>query len=190
MSVIENLMGVLVIYDAIIAGYGPTGAVAANLLGDAGLNVLVVEPSLEIYDIPRAVHFDGEVMRIFQAMGLAEAAQAFSAQGQKLRFTNGRNWDLFEQDLTVVPRRHGWFNNHFFNQPRMEECLRSSLVKHPNVKVRLGWSVSSLSQADEGVTVQLVQAELNRVTDEADQQVLATEVVQAHYLLGLSLIHI
>ena len=40
MSVIENLMGVLVIYDAIIAGYGPTGAVAANLLGDAGLNVL------------------------------------------------------------------------------------------------------------------------------------------------------
>ena len=184
MSVIENLMGVLVIYDAIIAGYGPTGAVAANLLGDAGLNVLVVEPSLEIYDIPRAVHFDGEVMRIFQAMGLAEAAQAFSAQGQKLRFTNGRNWDLFEQDLTVVPRRHGWFNNHFFNQPRMEECLRSSLVKHPNVKVRLGWSVSSLSQADEGVTVQLVQAELNRVTDEADQQALATEVVQAHYLLG------
>ena len=184
MAVTENLMGVFVIYDAIIAGYGPTGAVAANLLGDAGLNVLVVEPSLEIYDIPRAVHFDGEVMRIFQAMGLASAAQAFSVQGQKLRFTNGRNWDLFEQDLTVVPRRHGWFNSHFFNQPRMEECLRNALAKHPNVTVRLGWSVSSLSQTDEGVTVQLVRAESDQVTDEVDQQALTAEVAQAHYLLG------
>jgi len=54
-------------YDVVIAGYGPTGAVAANLLGAKGHRVLVVEPALTVYDIPRAVRFDGEVMRIFQA---------------------------------------------------------------------------------------------------------------------------
>ena len=46
-------------YDVVILGFGPTGAVAANLLGASGHRVLVVESELEIFDIPRAVHFDG-----------------------------------------------------------------------------------------------------------------------------------
>ena len=52
--------------DVAIVGYGPVGALMANLLGQAGLQVDVFERDTAIYDLPRAVHFDGEVMRIFQ----------------------------------------------------------------------------------------------------------------------------
>ena len=44
----------------------------ANQLGLVGLSVLVLEKDAEIYPLPRAIHFDGEVMRIFQSAGLAD----------------------------------------------------------------------------------------------------------------------
>jgi len=36
-------------YDVAVIGYGPTGVTAANLLGAAGLRVVVLERDAEIY---------------------------------------------------------------------------------------------------------------------------------------------
>ena len=44
-------------YDIAIIGYGPVGAMAANMFGSSGLNIVVIEPKKEIWDIPRAVAF-------------------------------------------------------------------------------------------------------------------------------------
>ena len=57
--------------DVCVVGYGPVGATLACLLADAGLSVLVLERDAEVYRLPRAVHFDDEVMRVFQTLGLA-----------------------------------------------------------------------------------------------------------------------
>jgi len=57
-------------FDVAIIGYGPAGATLANLLGQYGLSVLVLEREAEIYPLPRAIHFDGEVMRVFETAGL------------------------------------------------------------------------------------------------------------------------
>lgn len=81
-------------YDVVISGYGPTGAVAANLLGKRGLRVLVVDQSDEIFQIPRAVHFDGEVfgaygrragsdLRAEIAGGVARLASGLRGEGGK-----------------------------------------------------------------------------------------------------------
>ena len=59
-------------YDVALVGYGPTGATLANLLALQGLNVLVLEREAKIYHLPRAVHFDDEVMRVFQTVGIAD----------------------------------------------------------------------------------------------------------------------
>ena len=52
------------VFDVAIIGYGPAGATLANLLGPYGVSVLVLEREAEIYPLPRAIHFDGETMRV------------------------------------------------------------------------------------------------------------------------------
>ena len=59
-------------FDVAIIGYGPVGATLANLLGMSGLKVVVLEREPSVYHLPRAVSLDGEGMRLFQTMGLAE----------------------------------------------------------------------------------------------------------------------
>ena len=52
-------------------GYGPVGAIFANLLANYGLRIAVVERAAAIYDKPRAITLDHEALRVFQACGLA-----------------------------------------------------------------------------------------------------------------------
>ena len=66
--------------DVVISGCGPSGALLANLLGQAGRSVVVLERADQIYDLPRAVHFDAEIMRVFQGLGLAEQMSAISGE--------------------------------------------------------------------------------------------------------------
>ncbi|MCY4500221.1 MAG: FAD-dependent monooxygenase, partial [Alphaproteobacteria bacterium] len=54
--------------DIAIVGLGPVGATLANLLGRLGLRVDVFERDRTAYALPRAVHFDDEVMRVFQSI--------------------------------------------------------------------------------------------------------------------------
>ena len=93
--------------DVAIVGYGPVGALLANLLGQVGLSVEVFERDREIYDLPRAVHFDGEVMRIFQSAGLADriaAATRTSAKG--MHFINTAGQTLMIRRGIEIGRAH------------------------------------------------------------------------------------
>ena len=170
----------MLVYDIVIAGYGPTGAVVANLMGAQGHKVLVIEPELDIYDIPRAVHFDGEIMRIFQDLGLAQEINGLASPGEMLKFVNGRGWTLFQQDLSVVKRQHAWFNNLFFDQPRLENCLRNGVQRYPNIEERLGWLVTDLgSQTSDAEVFDL------QISPVSQQSVAGkTEQIRTRYLLA------
>ena len=160
-------------YDIVIAGYGPTGATAANLLGAQGLKVLVVDPSLEIFDIPRAVHLDGECMRIFQQTGLAHAIANGIRQISGLRFLNAKGHLLMEQHLAELPHPNYWDNDLMFNQPRLEGLLRESVEQFSNVEIRLGWGLQSIQQHDDQVEITLQASEGGE-----------TDTVQCAYLLS------
>ena len=56
-------------YDVVIVGLGPTGGTLANLLAIQGFSILILEKENSFYPLPRAVHFDDEVMRVFQTIG-------------------------------------------------------------------------------------------------------------------------
>ena len=58
--------------DVLICGLGPVGQLLALLLGDLGVKVIAVDEATEPYDLPRAAVVDDEVLRIFQAAGVAE----------------------------------------------------------------------------------------------------------------------
>src|ERR1700716_1483522 len=66
-------------YDALIVGYGPVGATLAALLVRHGLRVAVAEQATGVYDKPRAITLDHEVMRVFQACGAAGGIEKSAA---------------------------------------------------------------------------------------------------------------
>ena len=59
--------------DVAVVGFGPTGAVLAALLGQAGLTVWVGDKSRALYDKPRAIAMDHEILRVLQQLGVVEA---------------------------------------------------------------------------------------------------------------------
>ncbi len=135
--------------DVAILGYGPVGALLANLLGQAGLSVAVYERGTAIYALPRAVHFDGEVMRIFQSVGLAEKIAATARASSKgMHFVNAYGQTLMVRRGTDGPGPHGWAGNWYFHQPELEEILRAGVARFPNVTVHLGREIADMDELD------------------------------------------
>jgi 3-(3-hydroxy-phenyl)propionate hydroxylase/flavoprotein hydroxylase len=57
------------LYDVLIVGYGPTGMLAAALLGRAGHRVGVFERHKTLYNLPRVSIVHDDVLRMFQEVG-------------------------------------------------------------------------------------------------------------------------
>jgi 3-(3-hydroxy-phenyl)propionate hydroxylase len=140
-------------YEVAIVGYGPVGQAAANLLGARGFRVAVFEIATSVYNLPRAAHFDGEVMRIWQSMDLAEATMSASAPIAGVRFVNGHGDVLFGLDAPERATPSGWFAGYLFYQPDLEQVLQDGVARYPNVDVFPGHEVTSVSQDAEGVTL-------------------------------------
>ncbi|HLG45298.1 MAG TPA: bifunctional 3-(3-hydroxy-phenyl)propionate/3-hydroxycinnamic acid hydroxylase [Reyranella sp.] len=135
--------------DVAILGYGPVGALLANLLGQAGLSVAVYERETAVFPLPRAVHFDGEVMRIFQSVGLAERiAQETRHSSQGMHFVNAEGQTLMVRRGIDGPGPHGWPNNWYFHQPALEEILREGVARFANVTVHLGREIADVGDLD------------------------------------------
>jgi 3-(3-hydroxy-phenyl)propionate hydroxylase len=133
--------------DVAILGYGPVGALLANLLGQAGLSVAVYERDTAIHPLPRAVHFDGEVMRIFQSAGLAERiAGASRPSSQGMHFVNAEGRTLMVRRGIDGPGPHGWANNWYFHQPALEQILRDGVGRFANVDVHLGREIADMTE--------------------------------------------
>ena len=144
-------------YDVAIVGYGPSGATLANLLGQAGLSVLVTDREAGIYPLPRAIHFDGEVMRVFQSIGLRPRVEAIARAGlEGMHFVNAEGETLLVRGGTSTIGPHGCATNYYFHQPELEEVLRAGVARFGSVQVRLRHEVTGLHDDGDGVTLDLV----------------------------------
>lgn len=123
-------------FDVAIIGYGPSGATLAHLLGLCGLDVLVLERDGAIYHFPRAVHFDDEVMRVFQTIGLADAIAAGTLVNPGMRFVDPDGKLLLDWSRPQNIGRHGWHASYRFHQPTLERVLNEEIARYPNVQVR------------------------------------------------------
>ena len=142
------------IFDVAIVGLGPTGATLANLLGGAGRSVLVLEKEAGIFPLPRAIHFDGEVLRIFQSAGLRDQTLAISRPGiQGMHFVNGAGETMLIRGGTAAAGPHGCANNYYFHQPQLEAVLREGLTRFPNVEVKLRHELISVEQDDQATSL-------------------------------------
>ena len=149
-------------FDVVIVGLGPAGATLANLLGQAGISVTVFEREAQIYPLPRAIHFDGEVMRIFQSIGLRPQVQEISRAGLKgMHFVNAQQETLLIRGGTGLNGPHGCANNYYFHQPELEQVLRTGLTRFNNVSVSLEHEVTSIETTGEHVNLTVLDKRLN-----------------------------
>jgi 3-(3-hydroxy-phenyl)propionate hydroxylase len=142
-------------FDVAIVGYGPAGAVAAALLGQAGLKVHVCDRLRGVYEIPRAIALDHEILRVFQQIGLVEAiapylepftpSEYFGVDGQLIR----------RMTMVDPPYPQGYTPSVVFSQPPVERALRERVAQLPNVTVALGTELRALAQDAEGATLSL-----------------------------------
>lgn len=148
--------------DCVVVGGGPVGLLAAVFLGQAGLQVSVVERWPQRYPMPRACTIDHEALRILQASGLmADHADMFEpSQGDRggYEFRNGEGELLQAIDWNRAAES-GWANTNGFYQPDLEATLEDLAVATPGVTVHRGWTFQALTQDQEGVSVHVAPTE-------------------------------
>lgn len=59
-------------FDVIIVGYGFVGVMVVGLFVSWGWKVVVIDCMIDVYFLFWVVNFDGEIMCLFQEMGLVE----------------------------------------------------------------------------------------------------------------------
>ena len=139
--------------DVAIIGYGPAGATLANLLGQSGISTLVLEREEAAYHLPRAVHFDDEVMRVFDTIGLAEAMEPTVHVSPGMRFMDAAGRCLLEWPRPKERTPQGWHASYRFHQPELECILRQGLQRFPSVSVRTRVEALAVDEDADGVTV-------------------------------------
>ena len=75
-------------FDVAICGYGPVGAVFSILLAQYGYQVLIIEKNEGPSPTARAINTDGEQLRVFDKLNIAEEIVANSNQIEKVHFSN------------------------------------------------------------------------------------------------------
>ncbi|WP_246731846.1 bifunctional 3-(3-hydroxy-phenyl)propionate/3-hydroxycinnamic acid hydroxylase [Methylocapsa sp. S129] len=160
-------------YDVAIVGYGPVGAILANLLGRDGHSVLVVDQMLDIFDKPRAINIDHEVMRVLQSVGLGEAVNRIVTPHLGTDFVglDERLIKIFNPIEPPYPLH--WHPNLMFIQPEFEPILRDGVKRFARVDIRLGCKALNVAQNDEEVELEI-----------QERDGVAPRTVRARYLVA------
>ena len=142
-------------YRVVVVGHGPAGVIAASLLGHRNIRTLAIDRQRDVYDKPRAIAIDHEILRLFDNLGIAgqlhpyiapfPASEHFGARGQLIR----------RIDMVSEPYPLGYTPTMVFTQPPVEEILRAHARSLPSVVVELGTELLRLGEAPDGVTLEL-----------------------------------
>lgn len=160
-------------FDVAVVGLGPVGASLANLLALRGVSVVVLEREGDVYPLPRAIQFDGEIMRTFQTIGIAEELLPDLVVAARMLFIDEEGHTLIDWKRPTDIMPQGWNTSYRFHQPTLERALRSRLETSDEVTVHLGTEVNAIDDRGDRV-----------VLDVRDVVTGRTRQVSARYVVG------
>ena len=147
-------------FDVVIIGFGPTGATLANLLGLAGVSTLLMNREKQSCMLPRAVHFDGEVMRVFQTIGISDQLAERVIVNAGMHFVNkDTGAPLLDWSRPQEIGEHAWYPSYRFHQPELERELHENLKQFPSVEIRKGCEAQEIREHEESVQVHYEELE-------------------------------
>ena len=134
----------------VIVGAGPVGVAAATLLGQYGVDCLVLDRWDGVYPQPRAVHLDDETYRILGRLGIGGQFAAVSRPTRGLQLVDRNHRVLAVFDRTGDHGRHGHPEANMFDQPELEQLMRTNLKGQTTVNLRGNVDVTDIAQDGQG----------------------------------------
>lgn len=131
-------------YDVVIVGLGPTGGTLANLIALNGFSVLILEREKSFYPLPRAVHFDDEIMRVFQTIGITNDFLKYTIINKGTKFVNSKGKVILDWPRPKKVTENGWYPSYRFNQPDLERQLRKKLKEYKRVQIKQNTEVKKI----------------------------------------------
>lgn len=139
-------------FDVVVVGFGPVGTVMAALLARRGISVLAVDRDVELFPLPRAAHFDQEMMRVLQELDCAHLVGPATIVNPGMDFLNADGEVLLSM-RPDGPTPSGWPASVLFFQPDLELVLRDA-AHRAGATVRLGTAVEAVHDRGDHVDVQ------------------------------------
>ena len=140
-------------FDIAICGYGPVGSTFAGLMGKLGHKVLVIERNIGPSPTARAINTDGEQLRTFDRLGIAEKVVENSHEVHCVHFGDANLNPIQTIEQPVGVSAMGWPNQVLFYQPELEGFIRASVESESNVVIEEGTELLSFDDTPEGVTL-------------------------------------
>ena len=138
----------------LIAGAGPVGLSAANLLAGAGIPVAVFEAAARLPDTLRASTFQPPTLDMLARFGVTQDLMAMGNVAPRVQYRNRHGW-VAEFDLAMLANE----TQHPFRlqceQFRLNRLLAARLAAYPHASLEYASEVMALEQDDASVTLAL-----------------------------------
>ena len=149
--------------DVIVCGGGPVGVGLAIDLGQRGLSCLVIERHTRLQNIPKGQNMTQRTGEHFRRWGVSRQIRAASPIPDSFG-----NSGAVVYGTLLGEYAHDWLNrsnvrafygadNERLPQYDTERVLRERAAQVPGVDIRLGWTVTGLTQAADRVEVEIRQ---------------------------------
>ncbi len=135
----------------VVIGAGPTGLSLAAVLGQAGVDTVVLERRTEPFTVARAIAYDAETLRFLQKIGAYEELEPdlmldtpvvyLGREGQQIGKIIGASYRFGHSQLGT------------YHQPELEAVIADAVTGFPSVDVRRGVEVGDVVDHESYVAI-------------------------------------
>ncbi|KAE9376323.1 FAD/NAD(P)-binding domain-containing protein [Stipitochalara longipes BDJ] len=149
--------------DVLIVGCGPTGALLTALLGQFGVENIVLEKEAVVTDDPRGITLDEDGIRLLQEVGIYD--KIFTEMGSALGFvqfmtskTNLHEAPFLRFDMSTTEGGTGHVGVISVRQPILEKYVRLAATRHASSQLRSSCTVNHIEEDEDWVYCQYLDA--------------------------------
>ena len=140
--------------EVLVAGAGPVGLAAANLLADAGIAVAVLEAEPRLPENLRASTFQPPTLDMLERLGVAAPLIGMGRVAPRLQYRDRAGWVAeFDLGLIAGETRHPYRLQ--CEQFKLNQLLAARLAALPNARLQFSSTVTDVTQDGETITVKV-----------------------------------